>query len=105
MTGAAAINDLGQIVGVYVDADGAQQAFLLDEGVVTTIDIPGAVTIFPVGLNNRGQVVGAYDDGGRLLGFVWENGALSTLAVPPGTFASAFPLDIDDRGRIFGSYF
>jgi hypothetical protein len=79
--------------------------FLLDAGVVTTIDPPGATFTFPTGINNRGQVVGFYDDGGRGLGFMRENGALTTPAVPPGTFGTAFSLDIDDRGRIFGVYF
>jgi uncharacterized membrane protein len=104
-TSITGINDRSQMIGLYGDAGGTLHAFLLDQGVVTTIDVPGAVLTFPFGLNNRAQVVGFYDDGVRGRSFMWENGAFTTPAVPPGTFGSALPLDIDDRGRIFGVYF
>jgi hypothetical protein len=45
--------------------------------------------------------VGSTDRGG----FMFENGTLTTPTIPPGTFGDTFPLDIDDRGRIFGTYF
>lgn len=99
------MNDRGQMIGVYGDAAGAIHAFLLHQGVVTTIDVRGAVLTIPEGINNHGQVVGVYVDGVRGRGFMLSNGTLTTPAVPPGTFGTSFPLDIDDRGRIFGVYF
>ena len=41
-TSASKINDRGQIVGGYSDAGGTSHGFLLDNGVLTTIDVPGA---------------------------------------------------------------
>ena len=39
--------------------------FLRDKrGVFTTIDVPGAEQTGAVGINNRGQIVGAYIDAG-----------------------------------------
>jgi hypothetical protein len=73
--------------------------------VVTTIDIPSAVAVVPFGLNNRAEVVGVFDDGLGGGAFLFSNGTLSTPPAPPGAFATSFPVDIDDQGRIFGVYF
>jgi uncharacterized membrane protein len=104
-TSITGINDHGQMIGIYGDASGTPRAFLLDQGVVTTFDVPGAVLVLPFGLNNRAEVVGVFDDGLGGDAFMFSNGTLTTPAAPPGTFATSFPVDIDDRGRIFGVYF
>ena len=54
------INNLDQIVGVYVDANGGEHGFLLSGGTFTTIDFPNSVTTNAWGINNRGQIVGLY---------------------------------------------
>jgi len=43
-TDAHGINNAGDVVGEYTDADWNQHGFLLSGGVSTTIDVPGAVT-------------------------------------------------------------
>ena len=62
-TVATGINNRGQIVGDYIDADGTEHGFLLHDGVFTTIDHPDAASgpltgTAAVGLNDRGQIVG-----------------------------------------------
>jgi len=104
-TSTTGINDRGQMIGLYADAGGTPHAFLMDHGAVTTIDAPGAVSTLPFGINNPGQIVGVFDDGVRGRGFMWENGKFTAPAIPPGTFGTAFPVDINDEGRIFGVYF
>ena len=42
-TSAYSINDLGDVVGHYDDADGNTHGFLLHRGQYTTIDVPGAM--------------------------------------------------------------
>ena len=103
-TALTGINDHGQMVGLYVDANGAPHVFLHDNGVVTVIDIPSAPSIFPFGINNHGQVVGYYSDDRRLHGFLLRNGVLTRLTAPPGAFRGSAAVDIDDDGRILGSY-
>jgi uncharacterized membrane protein len=74
----------------------------LDNGVVTTIDAPGATLVtLPFGLNNRGQIVGVSSDGVRTCGFLLSNDTFTTIT-SPGTLIESFPFDIDDRGRIVG---
>jgi probable HAF family extracellular repeat protein len=104
-TSVTGLNDRGQMVGVYADASGIIHAFLKDQSVVTTLDVPGAVVTLPGGINNAGRIVGVYDNGGALEGFMWDNGTFTTPAIAPGTLSGSFPVDIDDRGRIFGTYF
>ena len=71
-TAISGINDRGQMIGVYGDANGTPHAFLLDNGVVTIIDFPNALVTIPFGINNRGQVVGLYFDDVRASWFPAE---------------------------------
>ena len=54
------INPAGDIVGVYVDAQGEQHGFLLSHGVFSTIDFPGAARTDARGINPAGEIVGGY---------------------------------------------
>jgi hypothetical protein len=80
--------------------------FLLDRGRVTPIEPPGAATTtFAFGINNRGQVVGGYDDTlGRAHGFVRDRFGRFTTYDVPGAF-STLVSEINDRGQLVGSYF
>jgi probable HAF family extracellular repeat protein len=64
------INDSGQIVGFYTDAQNNSHGFLLDQGSYTTLDAPGSTQTFAHGINASGQIVGAYDDAGGRHGFL-----------------------------------
>jgi hypothetical protein len=109
MTAAYEINNRGQIVGNYTDADGVQHGYVLDAGAITTIDHPQA-TRQPnmtgtrvVGIDDHGRLVGSYgDDAGLLHAWVWENGQFTSID-PPGALA-AEASQIDDSGRIVGRY-
>jgi probable HAF family extracellular repeat protein len=114
---ALGINNRGQIVGFYVDAEGVVHGFLLEDGAFTTIDHPdaplesGAGTA-AFGLNNRGQIVGFYLDAGAeaVRGFVLDTshddplagGDFPTIDFPGAveTLAAA----IDDHGQVAGAY-
>ena len=60
LTQANGINASGQIVGTYLEAGGAQHAFLEDGAAFTTIDFPGAARSAAWGINSAGQIVGNY---------------------------------------------
>jgi uncharacterized membrane protein len=119
-----AINDRGETAGIYADAfgddgqvpPGSTHGFVTDRrGEVTTFDVPGAGSVLVKGNNNRGQVVGLYDDPGAtpgpdglfppdtVHGFIRDrDGQITTFDVP-------FPYlhnigDINDRGQIVGYY-
>jgi uncharacterized membrane protein len=107
VTGPLRINDRRQVVGLYVDVDGAVHGFLRDDGHVETIDVPGATATVVLGINNHGQMVGSYIDAdGAYRGFLRERrGDITTLAEAPGAdpvSGGTQPAMINDRGQIVG---
>jgi uncharacterized membrane protein len=87
------------------------QGYLLDDGQFRRIAVPGATGTLPYGIDNRGQVVGIYDDPrGRSHGFAWERGSFRTIDVPvptgttPDGISGSGALDINNRGQIVGAY-
>ena len=104
------INNRGQMVGSYIDAEGAYHGFVRDRrGRVTTLpEAPGAEPTAggtqPTSINERGQIVGlAYDAQGGSRAFRYENGKFSLVDGTPGAVFTR-PLDVDNRGRAVGDY-
>jgi len=93
-----------QVVGAYSDARGLH-GFLLSDGNFTTIDFPGAVGQTVAGdINERGQIVGNYEDAsGKLHGFLLSNGNFTTFDFP-GAFSTTVPFGIAANGDIAGAY-
>jgi probable HAF family extracellular repeat protein len=59
-TRAVGINNRGQVVGEYTDADGMVHGFLWDKGRFTTFDGPDGTGASFTDINDRGEIVGAY---------------------------------------------
>jgi YVTN family beta-propeller protein len=109
----ATINDVGQMVGSYIDTAGVTHGFLLSAGVFTTVDVPGAIGTTASGINNLGQIVGSYLDTNQLShGFSLINGVFTTINDPAfpeginGLFDSDFGLivgnGVDSKGVTHG---
>ena len=116
-TEAVGINGRGQIVGFYLDAEGTIHGFLRDrgrgarrdEGVFTTIELPGALATSADDINNRGQIVGTYSEVSNTRpldaprAYLLDDGAF--------TLIDAFGAEntqigrINDRGEFVGAYF
>ena len=62
LTVAEGINNRGQIVGLYIDADGNQHGFVLRNGAYATIDVPGGTNTGVFSVNAKGEIVGSYND-------------------------------------------
>jgi hypothetical protein len=57
------INNAGDIVGYQFNfAPFQAHGFLLHDGQLTRIDVPGAIVTLISGINNRGEIVGGYLD-------------------------------------------
>jgi hypothetical protein len=78
--------------------------FLLDRGRYTAFEVAAAVTqTFAGGINDRGQIVGYYDDASGLHGFLrHKDGRFSTIDFPGARATEA--LKINNRGQIVGVY-
>jgi probable HAF family extracellular repeat protein len=78
--------------------------FLLDRGRFTTIEHPDdTLETQPLGINNRGQIVGGYDTAGFVFrGFLLDRGRYTTIEVPDAS--RSFALRINARGQILGDY-
>jgi hypothetical protein len=78
--------------------------FLLDKGVFTTIDAPGASLTSVLDINDRGQMVGAYrDDQGITHGFLLDDGVFTPIDAPDAASESVL-FDINNRGQMMGTY-
>jgi uncharacterized membrane protein len=97
-------------------AGNTSHGFLVDGGVVTTIDHPNATTIpatldeqagtATTGINDRGRILGAYLDRDRVIRhFVRDRkGRFTGIDDPPGGSESDEYVDINNRGEIVGFY-
>jgi probable HAF family extracellular repeat protein len=105
------IDNRGTTVGLYGNPQtGEGGAFRRRAtGVVTPFEIPGGAFPAPIGINDRGAVVGTYTDGdGAGRGFLLERGRVTTM-LPPGAaddpaVANVHPFDVNDRGQVVGCY-
>jgi len=92
---ATAINDRGQVTGLYFGGNGS---FLWSNGRLTDLGtLPGATFSQAYGINNHGQIVGYTD----FDAFVWQRGKMTAL--PRLTTGNTSAQDINDRGQIVGT--
>jgi probable HAF family extracellular repeat protein len=68
---------------------------------ITSFTLPGPSEII-AGINNRGEVAGVYGSSGGDLGFIYDNGTVTTLNAPGATDTD--PEAINDRGEVAGTY-
>jgi len=97
------INNKAVMVGSYLDAQDVGHGFVLQNGVFTIIDFPGAYETFAHGINDNGDVVGSYDYNGIYeYGFLLSNGVYTAIDVPNSLSSWAF--GINNVGQIVGGY-
>jgi uncharacterized membrane protein len=100
---ASKLNDAGQVVGWYFDADGLPHGFLYFQGNYTPIDFPDSIdnTTLAFGINGHGHIVGVYDATVEIThGFIYRNGQYFALNTPFALQTEA--LAINDGGVVVG---
>jgi len=114
-TSAAAINDSGQIVGIYEAclAPGSEalrlpctfiqsHGFLLSGETYTTIDPPDSIATFIGAINNSGEIAGTYADASnKSHGFLFKSGVFTVVDYPGATGTAI--TGVNDHGEIVGS--
>jgi probable HAF family extracellular repeat protein len=101
-TGASAINNLGQVVGI-ADTSTGRHGFLFDSGLFVPLDFPGATLTDPRGINDSGQVVGMYVVASeRNHGFVFDGLGFVTVDFPGSVLTEVW--GVNNAGQIVGRY-
>jgi uncharacterized membrane protein len=106
---AAFLNNKGQVVGFARKGTEPRQGFMWHKDVFTPINVPeaGPRGTRPSGINDRGQIVGAYydtQDGGRLRGFLYDKGTYTRVDVPGTENGFTYAQGINNGGLIVGYY-
>ena len=95
------INDLGMIVGAFVDGSGLVHGFSYSKGAWTQIDFPGASDTEAYAVNSAGDIAGVYDANQPVThGFVLSEGRFQTIETPYGIQSAA--QGMNDFGVITG---
>jgi hypothetical protein len=105
---AAAINDRGDVAGVYTNpANGNTDGFLKTNGQFIDLAVPGASSTMALGVNNFDEVVGVYvpsDNSQALDGFTWTpQGGFTTVDDPNGIGTTTIN-GVNDFGQVVGFY-
>ena len=106
---AAAINDRGDVAGLYTNpATGNTDGFLLSHGQFTDLAVPGASATMALGVSNSHEVVGTYTVGSgssaQTHGFTWRAGrGFSTVDDPHGMGTTTIN-GVNDFGQLVGFY-
>jgi probable HAF family extracellular repeat protein len=103
-TWAFGINNCGDVVGFYFDANGNQHGFLFNKkDGFKTIDVPGAAATSLFGINDERDVVGGWsDNSGILHGVLIRGEKLVPINFPGGVDTVAF--GINNEGDVVGAY-
>jgi uncharacterized membrane protein len=94
------ISEDGVVVGYFGPNENDTRGFVYYGGIQIIPYSTPAGRVYPVSVNNVGQVLGYWGVSGRIHPFVWENGILTPLQDQMGLFSMA--LSINDRGQVAG---
>ncbi len=105
---ATGINLAGFVTGFFAAPHGATDSFLLKGKTFTTIAFPGSSATTAFGVNNRGEVVGAYTlgkgDKAKSHGFTWtQKGGFVTVDDPHGK-GTTLVNGVNSAGDLVGFY-
>ena len=97
------INKRDDVAGESEGADGVRRGFFWSRGSgMVPINVNDAGVRLVAGMNDRGEVVGRTDIGGRTSGYLWSLGS-GLVQVPSGTAIESDVFDINNRGEMVGS--
>jgi hypothetical protein len=105
---AAAINDSGDVAGIYTNpSSGNTDGFLKTHGQFIDLAVPGASSTMALGVNNLDEVVGVYvpsNNSQALDGFTWTpQHGFSTVDDPNGLGTTTIN-GVNDLGQVVGFY-
>ena len=102
-----AVNNAGQYVGAFYDAQVNGHAMYFDGKTLSALDPKGVIgtapNSFAFSLNNRGDIAGYYTDAsGASHGYLYNHGKITDIAFPGGFNTQAF--GVNDLGQVIGVF-
>ena len=95
--------DLGLIVGFWFNMmDNKTQGYMIENGVFTSFMVPGSSSTAAWDVNPDGAIVGVYNVGTTVRGFLKTGETYTTIHYPGSTATRAF--GINAKGDIVGNY-
>jgi uncharacterized membrane protein len=95
--------DLGRIVGLYTDMDtGRGEGYVIEDGVFTSLLVPGSFFTAAWDANPRGDIVGIFQDALGFHGFVLTRAGYTPVDFPGATATRVF--GVNARGDLVGAY-
>lgn len=106
-TQATDVNDAGQVVGNYMDADFNGRAVVWDaDGTAHPLGVPGAGDVYAYAINNSGQIVGSFlDYTNPVAGLLWNAATpQQSTRLHDDPDVNVSPSDINDAGVVVGGF-
>jgi len=98
-----AINNLGQVTGIFVNPQGSTHAFLYSDGSMADLGTAGGSYTYGYGINNLGQITGTGDAGGAGRIVLYRNGGWELISgLDPQLAYLSDGFAINDEGAITG---
>ena len=90
------------VIGLFMDMDGRNKAYVMEHGKISALEVPGALATNGWDVNPARVVVGVYTDGaGAVHGFQYDGRAFARVDAPGATATRVF--GINDRGDLVGA--
>jgi hypothetical protein len=104
ITTTSGVNDNRQVIGSFADySTGIGNSFLYDNGQLSLVVAPGAVSTAVSGINNSGVIVGSLTDSANLShGYIFNGNTFSVVDAPGSS--NTVLLSISNNGQILGRY-
>jgi len=101
-----ALNDLGAIVGSYLDANATSHGFLLYQGKVSSFMFPGSIRTEALDISRTGIIVGTYNVSGVVgtRAFMVKSGVFHQITIPGFLSTNTSAFGVNANGDVVGRF-
>ncbi|HTI43344.1 MAG TPA: hypothetical protein VL693_16070 [Vicinamibacterales bacterium] len=95
--------DSEYVIGLFMDTDGRNKAYVMERGRMSALEVPGALATNAWDVSPSRVVVGVYTDAaGAVHGFEYDGRSFTRVDAPDATTTRVF--GINDRGDLVGLF-
>jgi probable HAF family extracellular repeat protein len=95
--------DAEYVIGLFMDTDGRNKAYVMEHDKLSALEVPGALSTNGWDVNPSRVVVGVYTDAaGAVHGFEYDGRAFTRIDAPGAATTRVF--GINDRGDVVGNF-